>query len=87
MQETYEAILRGDRLEWSGESRPDPAKGNRPVAVRVTVLDNTVPAGDGRLMAEALKRLAASRALPDLTDPSSWQREVRRERPLPNRDG
>ena len=87
MQETYEAILHGDRLEWSGETRPNPAKGNRPVAVRVTVLDDVAPTGDGRLMVEALERLAASRALPDLTDPSSWQREARRERPLPNRDG
>lgn len=87
MQESYEAILRGDRLEWSGESRPDPAKGNRPVAVRVTFLDNAVPAGNGRLMAEALERLAGSHALPDLEDPSSWQREARRERTLPDRDG
>ncbi len=87
MQETYEAILHGDRLEWSGESRPDPAKGNRPVAVRVTVLDDAAPVRDGRLMAGALERLAASHALPDLKDPRSWQREVRRERSLPNRDG
>ena len=87
MQETYEAILRGDHLEWSGESRPDLARGNRPVAVRVTVLDGDAPAGDGRLMAEALERLAGSHALSDLTDPRSWQRETRRERPLPNRDG
>jgi hypothetical protein len=81
MQETYEAILRGDRLEWSGETRPNHAKGNRPVAVRVTVLDDAAPTGDGRLMAEALERLAASHALPDLKDPSSWQREARWERP------
>ncbi|MDQ3363337.1 MAG: hypothetical protein M3534_17090 [Actinomycetota bacterium] len=81
MQESYEAILRGDRLEWSGESRPDPARRNRPVAVRVTVIDDSASTGDGRLMSEALERLAASHALPDLVDPSSWQREARRERP------
>ena len=87
MRETYEAILRGDRLEWSGETRPNPAKGNRPVAVRVTMLDDATATGDGRLMAEALERLAASHALPDLKVPGDWQREVRRERSLPDRDG
>ncbi len=87
MQETYEAILRGDRLEWSGESRPDPARRNRPVAVRVTVIDVPAPTESGRLMAEALERLADSSAPPDLVDPGSWQREARRERPLPDRDG
>lgn len=87
MQETYEAILRGDRLEWSGEARPNPAKGNRPVVVRVTVLDDAASAKNGKLMAEALERLAVSRALPDLKDPGYWQREVRRERSLPDRDG
>ena len=83
MQETYEAILRGDHLEWSGEARPSP---DLPVAVRVTILDNATATGGGRLMAEALKQLAASHALANLTDPVSWEREVRRERPLPDRD-
>jgi len=49
--------------------------------VRVTVIDDSASTGDGRLMSEALERLAASHALPDLVDPSSWQREARRERP------
>lgn len=77
MQETYEAILRGDRLEWSGETRPDPGYGNRPIAVRVTIPDDAVPTGDGRLMAEALERLAASYALSEVTDPKSWRGETR----------
>ena len=87
MQETYEAILRGDHLEWSGEARPSPADPDRPVAVRVTILDDATATGNGRLMAEALGQLAASHALTSLEDPISWEREVRRERPLPDRDG
>ena len=89
MQETYEAILRGDHLEWSGESRPGPADPDRPVPVRVTILDETASGRGirGRRMAESLEQLAASHALADLTDPTSWEREVRRERPLPDRDG
>jgi hypothetical protein len=87
MQETYEAILRGDHLEWSREKRPDLGSHDRPVAVRVTILGEAVPVGKGRLMAEALERLSAMQALPDLPDPVAWEREVRRERSLPDREG
>ena len=87
MQETYAAILRGDHLEWSGENRPDLGSHDRPVAVRVTILGEATPRGDGRLMAEALERLSTLQALPSLTDPAAWEREVRRERPLPDREG
>ena len=87
MQETYEAILRGDHLEWSGENRPDLGSHEQPVAVRVTILGEATPVGDGRLMAEALERLSSMQALPSLTDPAAWEREVRRERPLPDREG
>ena len=86
MQETYEAILRGDHLEWSGENRPDLSSHDRPVAVRVTILSEADPVGNGRLMAEALERLSAMQALPSLTDPATWEREVRRERSLPDRE-
>ncbi|MBA2345057.1 MAG: hypothetical protein H0V83_08240 [Rubrobacter sp.] len=87
MQETYEAILRGDHLEWSGEDRPALSSHDRPVAVRVTILGEAAPAGNGRLMAEALERLADMQALPNLPDPAAWEREARQERPLPDREG
>ena len=38
---TYRAILRGNRLEWSGNERQHPPP-DRPVAVYVTVLDEPV---------------------------------------------
>ncbi len=38
MRNTYRAILHGDRLEWSEEA-PDHVHRDRPVAVRVTILD------------------------------------------------
>ncbi len=89
MQETYEAILRGDHLQWSGKARPSLADPNRPVPVRVTILDDAASGRGvrGRSMAEPLEQLAASHALASLKDPISWEREVRRERPLPDRDG
>lgn len=88
MKDTYRAILHGDRLEWSGGT-PDAVYRDRPVAVRVTILEEASSAKDGRgqRMAAALERLADSRALSNLSDPATWEREVRRERPLPGRDG
>jgi hypothetical protein len=58
---TYKAILRGDRLEWSGDA-PSDLGADRPVPVHVTVLDEgsvTMIEGRGRRMALALERLAA----------------------------
>ena len=40
----------------------------------------------GTKMAAALEKLAASRAVASIEDPVAWQREVRRDRPLPGRD-
>ena len=40
----------------------------------------------GERMAAALEKLAASNAVADIEDPVEWQREIRRERPLPGRD-
>jgi hypothetical protein len=34
-----------------------------------------------------LEQLAAINALPDLTDPVAWEREIRQDRPLPDREG
>ena len=41
---------------------------------------------DGKKMAEALEKLAESGAFADITDPVEWQREIRKDRPLPGRD-
>ena len=38
-------------------------------------------------MAEALEKLAASDAFSEISDPVEWQREIRKDRPLPGRDG
>lgn len=86
---TYKAILRGNRLEWSGNARQHPPV-DRPVAVYVTVLDEPMGEVDaseqGARMATALERLAEIHALAEIEDASSWERETRRERALPGRD-
>ena len=90
MSQTFTAILRGDRLEWTGEG-PGPIASDRPVPVEVTILGEgtTEPVWDDerrRRMFDALDRLAARGALAEITDPVGWQREIRRDRPLPGRE-
>ncbi len=88
MPQTYEAILSGDRLEWS-DGAP---KTERPVRVHVTVVEPALEetpeerADRGKRMADALERLAEMNAFKDITDPVAWQREIRKDRPLPGRE-
>ncbi len=88
MLETYQGVLHDNKIEWSGEAPPTlpPDKG---VRVHVTLLDRIpvpVPSGSqGLRMAEALERLAADRSLEHIPDPTAWQREMREDRPLPDR--
>jgi hypothetical protein len=89
MQNTYKAILTGDRLEWSGDA-PEISRENSPVAVHVTILDDDIHVTDvltqGERMAAALERLAAIPAGEEITDPVAWEREIREDRVLPGRD-
>lgn len=84
MLRTYEGILEGDRVRWAGEDVPAT---NRPLRVHVTVLEEeTEREKRGQKMADALSKLAESGAFSEVEDPSAWQREIRRDRPLPGRD-
>jgi hypothetical protein len=84
--ETYRAILKGNRLEWI-EAAPEHLEAEQPV--EVTILDSPAEidaSTQGQRMAEALERLAATNALSHIKDPSEWQREIRKDRPLPGRE-
>ena len=84
VRDTYRAILRGDRLEWTD---PSPVDLNPEQPVEVIILDAPEQtANRGKRMAEALEKLAASDAFSEISDPSEWQREIRKDRPLPGRD-
>ena len=52
---------------------------SRPSAV-VTSEPNGVP------IVKILNKMAARRALSHIKDPSAWQRDIRKDRPLPGRD-
>ncbi|HKH43827.1 MAG TPA: hypothetical protein VKM72_04100 [Thermoanaerobaculia bacterium] len=87
---TYRAVLKGNRLEWRGEAPPEIDR-DRAVPVDVTIVrderfSSSRAAHAGERMAAALENLAASQAVASIEDPVAWQREVRRDRPLPGRD-
>jgi len=82
---TYKAILRGNRLEWSDE-RPEGLSPERELPVIVTILDEPDSPSQGARMADALQRLAEAGGVRSIEDPLQWQRDSRRERPLPGRD-
>lgn len=88
MLETYQGILRDNRIEWLGEA-PPPDRSAGGVPVHVTLLQNLqsteTPLSRGQRMAEALEKLAALRAFADVADPAAWERETRQDRPLPSR--
>ena len=84
MGESYRAILRGDRLEWMGAA-PSRVANEQPV--EVTILDESASTADRRRrMAQALEKLAEIDAFSEISDPVEWQREIRKDRPLPGRD-
>jgi|GraSoiStandDraft_16_1057320.scaffolds.fasta_scaffold8427368_1 hypothetical protein len=88
MLHTYKAILRGNRLEWY-DTPPAALTTEQPVAVHVTILDEPAPPKDvqpGHQMAAILEQLAAIHALADLTDPAAWERDIRQDRSLPDRE-
>lgn len=84
MADSYRAVLKGDRLEWT-DVVPSHLASEQPV--EVTILDEPDRIADRRRrMAEALEKLAAADAFSGISDPSEWQREIRKDRPLPGRD-
>lgn len=89
MLQTYKAVLRGDRLEWRGDA-PKLERPEQPVPVHVTLLDEpvaeTVEPDRGRRVAEALEQLAEMHALADIEDPVDWEKDMREDRPLLNRE-
>ena len=85
MLRTYKAILHGDQVEWLEQ----PPEKSEPVQVHITVLEEPTaePTRErGRVMAEALAALAQRGAFAEITDPVAWQREIRAERVLPDRE-
>ncbi|MBI5712608.1 MAG: hypothetical protein HZC38_04185 [Chloroflexi bacterium] len=85
MLNTYRAILDGNQLKWIDAPPPQTTKS---MEVRVIMLKETTQAAlreRGRKMALALESLAKINPISDINDPLQWQRDIRQDRPLPNR--
>ena len=85
MNETYQAVLNGNLIEWQGQVPPL----HGPMRVEVTFVEDAlkVPAPQQkRAMLDALKSLAASGTFNEIEDPIAWQREIRKDRVLPDRE-
>lgn len=89
MRPTYQATLRGDRLEWHGDIARRLAP-DKPLTVYVTIVEDDAAriardAERGERMAEILEQLAQENSI-DLQDAVLWERETRQDRSLPNRE-
>lgn len=85
MLRTYKAILHGDQVEWLDK----PPEKSSAVQVHITVLEepSAEPTRErGRAMAEALDALVQRGTFTEISDPVAWQRELRAERVLPDRE-
>ena len=82
MKRAYKAILHCDRIEWlDGAPETD-----GPVPVYITM--SNLPDPDGtdsktQTVFDALQSLADMGAFDEIEDPVAWQREIRKDRPLP----
>jgi hypothetical protein len=79
--------VRGDSLKSRGEALPEWAGDSAPlVDVTLVRAEPFRTVNTGERMAAALEQLTASQAVASIEDPRAWQREVRRDRPLPGKD-
>ena len=86
MQRIFEAILKGNLLEWANEV---PTQGDRPVRVYVTLQeDRSTLSAEFRSqkIVEILEKIAANNVFAEISGPVEWQRDLRQDCPLPGRD-
>jgi len=86
MLEKYRAIIHGNKIEWEGDAPKALAK-NATIEVDVTVVSKNpvLKKPDGKKMAAALEKIAASGGVDSIGDPLKWQRNIRKDRALPER--
>ena len=88
MQIEYKAKLKDGQVEWLGVPPPLSLNGQD---VLVTVLSPSEVGESERRergagMAAALREIAKRGGIRSIPDPVAWQREIRKDRPLPGRE-
>ena len=79
------AMLHGDRVKWLD----GPPEADEPIQTYVIILNKDKPdfhENRGAIMAGLLEILGDLGAFAEIEDPVAWQREIRKDRPLPFRD-
>jgi hypothetical protein len=85
MERTYRAVLRGDRVNWIDP--PPRLEGDTEVVITfVEVVPEAVLRARRKSAVAALAELAAAGGIASIPDPVAWQREIRKDRPLPSRE-
>jgi hypothetical protein len=88
MLKTYHVLLQpGGTIDWGADGPPMIPSATE-VAVTVPTAE-TAPeerAARGERLRIALEAVAASNPFRDIVDPVEWQREIRKDRPLPGRE-
>lgn len=85
MDRTYNAVLYKGRLEWTGtHPKIDP---DRQIEVKIVISEDQAPwPVDNKKAVAALREIAKRGGVQSIKDPVAWQREIRKDRPLPGRD-
>ena len=81
---TYKAILHGKQVEWL-DGKPE-APQELEVSVKTPIKRWKSEAERKAILTDALTTLRKSGVFSDIKDPVAWQREIRKDRPLPGRD-
>lgn len=84
MSETYRAIIRGSTIEWEGDAPNAETPLNVEIKIRRSQDQQQAP--NGRKAMAALERIAENGGILSIVDPVAWQREIRKDRPLPGRE-
>ncbi len=86
MEDKFRATIHGDKIEW-GNVIPSAIKDGESVDVFITLYEKPI----SQSKADACRAVAALQAIADrggiksIPDPVKWQREIRKDRPLPGR--
>ena len=88
MLQTYKARLHGTQIEWLGEIPSELHDGQN---VHITLVEESSTLmqqtdSKGKKMAHILKELASLNTVSSIEDPMSWQREIRADKSLADRE-
>ena len=85
MPQTCHATIEDDHIVWKDTEHPDTKR--KPLEVQVTVRDAAPEGAAAGTPLDALKELRKLGGLRHvIPDPVAWQREIRKDRPLPGRE-